>query len=662
MSPPRIIDLDSIVDNSAGGKAYGLARLQRMGLAVPPAFVICNAAQGEFPADLDRYCASLDSDRVAVRSSAVGEDGGEASFAGQYDTVLNVKGSAALRAAIDRCVSSAAHDRAASYRRDRDSRDAPSMNVVVQAMVDAHRAGVVFTADPVSGRRDVAVIDAVAGLGEALVSGEVTPDHYLVDSAGSVLRNEPAGSEALLDAQQLRDIVDEARAAEAVEGRPLDLEWAMDADGGLFWLQARPVTTLPADLNEFDTPLPRPDDVLTISNISEMMPGAVCPLTGSFTGWCIDYGLQHMQVAVGARRRIESDWQITAWAYGHLFLNLSGNVVMSAGVLGSTPEQTAQTLCGRNVPELKAMPPLPLWRRVINTGRLLHYALSAPAVVRRFGEEVAAFAIPARDDSAAQWREIKHSLHFYEHAMAVHIQSSALSGFLCAIVENMVSGRSNDSTGDEQGEAVRLLAGATEVESAVMLEELDRLVDRIAGDDGATQFRDADAPEALAWLRATQDMELPRRVHGRSRTPGLSRTVHARSGLDRRPAAPGAQYAGGGARPARHGYAPHSGDAANRLELAGARIALDTAQGPRRDTPARADQVAARANRAPFQRRVPPARHTAASGRLLAGGGPRELFQHRGTRPPGGGPLRRGGGTGLRAARGAGLPAAIRIP
>lgn len=506
MLPPRIVELDDIVDAAVGGKAYGLARLQRMGLAVPPAFVICNAVRGEFPADLDRYYASLDADRVAVRSSAVGEDGGEASFAGQYDTVLNVSGVAALRAAIDRCVSSAADERAASYRRERDACGAPSMNVVVQAMVDAHRAGVVFTADPVSGRRDVAVIDVVAGLGEALVSGEVTPDHYLVDSTGGVLRSEPAGSEALLDAQQLRDIVDEARAAEAVEGRPLDLEWAMDADGRLFWLQARPITTLPADLNEFDTPLPRPDDVLTISNISEMMPGAVCPLTGSFTGWCIDYGLQHMQVAVGARRRIESDWQITAWAYGHLFLNLSGNVVMSAGVLGSTPEQTAQTLCGRTVPELKAHPPLPLWRRIINTGRLLHYALSAPAAVRRFGEDVAAFDIPGRDDSGAQWREIRDRLNFFEHAMAVHIQSSALSGFLCAIVENMVSGRSNDSTGDEQGEAVRLLSGATEVESALMLEELDRLVDRIAGDDGAQQFRDAAAPQALAWLRAARDI------------------------------------------------------------------------------------------------------------------------------------------------------------
>ncbi len=169
----------------------------------------------------------------------------------------------------------------------------------------------------------------------------------------------------------------------------------------MYWLQARPITTLPANLNEFDTVLPRPHDVLTISNVSEMMPGAVCPLTGSFTGWGIDYGLQHMQVAVGARPGIVQDWQVTAWAYGHLFLNLTGNVVMSSAVLGSTVEQTAQSLCGRIVPELKALPPQPLLQRVANTVKLLHYCLRAPAVVARFGRELDAFVIAHKNDSAA---------------------------------------------------------------------------------------------------------------------------------------------------------------------------------------------------------------------------------------------------------------------
>ena len=499
----EILTLAEITDASAGGKAYGLARLLAMGLPVPPAFVLRNASGESFPEGLDQSYRDLGKEEVAVRSSALGEDGSDASFAGQYDTVLNVRGPQQLREAIQRCVASVSNERARSYLQDQTGTDTATMNIVVQAMVNARAAGVVFTADPVSARRDLLVIDAVAGLGEALVSGEATPDHYGVHTSGSIVRRQLTAAEPLLSDTEILLIAKGARAAAAHEGEPLDLEWAIDQDGSLYWLQARPITTLPEDLNEFDTTLPRPDDVLTISNVSEMMPGAVCPLTGSFTGWGIDYGLQHMQVAVGARPDIEKDWQITAWAYGHLLLNLSGNVVMSSAVLGSTVEQTGQALCGRIIPELKAFPPQPFLRRVINTAKLLVYCLRAPAVVDRFGEELAAFVIHSENDSVAMWRELEEKSSFFDHSMAVHIQSSALSGFLCTIVENMVSSKSNDSTSEEQGEAVRLLAGATGVESAVMLEQLDSLIDRVVAHPQAQEaFQQAAVEDALSWLRS----------------------------------------------------------------------------------------------------------------------------------------------------------------
>ena len=498
----EICTLADITDASAGGKAYGLARLLAMGLPVPPAFVLRNACADAFPDMLDQAYRDLGKEAVAVRSSALGEDGTDASFAGQYDTVLNVRGPEALREAIQRCVASVSNERARSYLQDQTGSDIATMNVVVQAMVNARAAGVVFTADPVSARRDLLVIDAVAGLGEALVSGEATPDHYGVHTSGSIVRRQLTAAEPLLSDGEILLIAKGARAAAAHEGQPLDLEWAIDQDGTLYWLQARPITTLPEDLNEFDTVLPRPDDVLTISNVSEMMPGAVCPLTGSFTGWGIDYGLQHMQVAVGARPDIQKDWQITAWAYGHLLLNLSGNVVMSSAVLGSTVEQTGQALCGRIIPELKPFPPQPFLRRVINTGKLLAYCLRAPAVVERFGEELNVFVIHNETDSKAMWREIEKKSAFFDHAMAVHIQSSALSGFLCTIVENMVSSKSNNSTSEEQGEAIRLLAGATGVESAVMLEKLDSLIDRVVEHPSAQlAFQQATVDDALLWLR-----------------------------------------------------------------------------------------------------------------------------------------------------------------
>ena len=498
----EICTLTEITDASAGGKAYGLARLLAMGLPVPPAFVLRNACADAFSDRLDQAYRDLGKEAVAVRSSALGEDGTDASFAGQYDTVLNVRGSEELRAAIQRCVASVSNERARSYLQDQTGSDTATMNIVVQAMVNARTAGVVFTADPVSARRDLLVIDAVAGLGEALVSGEATPDHYGVHRSGSIVRRQLTAATPLLSDEEILLIAKGARAAAAHEGQPLDLEWAIDQDGTLYWLQARPITTLPEDLNEFDTVLPRPDDVLTISNVSEMMPGAVCPLTGSFTGWGIDYGLQHMQVIVGARPSIDKDWQVTAWAYGHLLLNMSGSAVMSSAVLGSTVEQTGQALCGRIIPELKAFPPQPFLRRMINTGKLLVYCLRAPAVVDRFGEELDAFVIHNQTDSKLMWRELEEKSEFFDHSMAVHIQSSALSGFLCTIVENMVSSKSNDSTSEEQGEAVRLLAGATGVESAVMLEQLDSLIDRVVERPEAQEaFQQATAADALSWLR-----------------------------------------------------------------------------------------------------------------------------------------------------------------
>lgn len=501
----EILDLADVTDQSVGGKAFGLARLTAMALSVPPAFVIRHASADVFPENLEQKYEGIGAGLVAVRSSAVGEDGTDASFAGQYETILNVSGMASLRTAIADCVRSASSDRAQEYAQTQAGLDeGAAMNVVVQVMVDAQAAGVVFTADPVSARRDLLVIDAVAGLGEALVSGEATPDHYGVHDSGEIVRRQLTGEQPILSDAQIEQIAAQARAAAEREGQPLDLEWAIDRDGSLYWLQARPITTLPANLNEFDSVLPRPDDVLTISNVSEMMPGAVCPLTGSFTGWGIDYGLQHMQVTVGAREAFSSQWQITAWAYGHLFLNLTGNVVMSAGVLGSTAEQAAQSLCGRLVPELKELPPLPLWRRLANTVKLLNYCRRAPAVVDQFGEDLAVFEIDIADNSAAMCGELVDKAAFFNRAMAVHIQSSALSGFYSSIVENMVASKSNQPTVEEQAEAVRLLAGATDVESAVMLDELDALVYQLARhSDVADSFVNAELPAALAWLEST---------------------------------------------------------------------------------------------------------------------------------------------------------------
>jgi pyruvate,water dikinase len=247
MTAPKCIPLEAVAGEAVGGKAEGLVRLLDYGFDVPTGFVVMGATPGNLPGDLDQHYARIGAGKVAVRSSAIGEDSGDASFAGQYETVLNVEGTKALRAAIDDCLRSRENARAIAYRDEKAGQSEVQMNIVVQQMVDARAAGVLFTANPVNARRDQVVVDAVSGLGEALVSGHATPDHWLLARNGSVLESDVHADDPVLSDAELTLLLDGALRAEERYGAPLDMEWAIDQGGELRWLQARPITQLPAD-------------------------------------------------------------------------------------------------------------------------------------------------------------------------------------------------------------------------------------------------------------------------------------------------------------------------------------------------------------------------------------------------------------------------------
>jgi pyruvate, water dikinase len=286
----------------AGGKGSSLARMAALGLPVPPGFVVpANAladalpdhggelhAHAEAPnaaaaqelirsvelepalrrAVLDAY-ADLGGGQgdapVAVRSSACAEDSEAASFAGQQETFLHVRGGDAVRTRIRDCWASFFSERALFYRSQKGSLSDLGMAVVVQRMVHADVAGVLFTCDPVHKRSDRMVVEAVIGLGEAAVSGAVTPDHYVLKRDGrvrkaqvhqqpyAIVAGEAGGViERPLSADEggARKVEDDllaelARIGADLEERvgvPQDIEWAVQ-DGELYVLQARPVTT-----------------------------------------------------------------------------------------------------------------------------------------------------------------------------------------------------------------------------------------------------------------------------------------------------------------------------------------------------------------------------------------------------------------------------------
>ena len=517
---PRIVLLREADDASYGGKAVGLARLLSMGLPVPAGFVIVDAKPGHHPNDLAERYRKLGGGPVAVRSSALGEDSADASFAGQYETVLGVEGQADLEAAIDRCLESLSNERARAYA-DQVAIDADEagahMCVIVQCMVDARAAGVLFTADPVSGRRAHAVIDAVDGLGEALVSGQASPDHYVLDREGRTIEATLDGPSAVLEQADRAALAEAARAAAAREGLPLDLEWAIDSQERIYWLQARPITTLGADPTELDTPVPDPSHVFTRCNIGEMFPGACTPLSFSFTGRGIDVGMQRMHQRIGIRRDVSPDCVFVGMFHRNLFLNLTTMADTATQALGSSADQMALSICGRPITEfeIRESPPPPLPRRVANGFRYLRYLLGQRAARR--GMTRLRQALDALDEETADaqgpdpsarclaiWQAIDARFDATYEAMDLHLISSAGSGVLSTVLLSVIA-KSEQPNEEQHAQVAGLLAGAEGVESADIAAGADRVRDAIdAHTDAESRFVAAPAEDARAWLDSAE--------------------------------------------------------------------------------------------------------------------------------------------------------------
>jgi pyruvate,water dikinase len=260
---------EALPEDDFGGKAAQLGQAHKKGLPVPPAWAMSTAfvdrvVAGEGAAIDALINAFLDLDGpVAVRSSGIGEDSASASFAGQHATELNVRSREGLLEAVHKVHRSARTESALAYRKRLGLSPEPRMGIVVQRLVEADCAGVLFTRNPMTGA-DERVIEATWGLGEAVVAGLVTPDHYRVARGGRILErragekdlailwSEGGGTEEVeieadrISALCLKDadiaaLEALATACEAAFGRSQDLEWAF-AGGRLYLLQRRAIT------------------------------------------------------------------------------------------------------------------------------------------------------------------------------------------------------------------------------------------------------------------------------------------------------------------------------------------------------------------------------------------------------------------------------------
>lgn len=302
-----VVDLRQLASATlatVGGKALNLARLVAADFPVPPGFCLTTAGYRKAaPAELDAIAARLDgaapdgaglsgtqksdgggglpddernrlarrareamaaapvppdveaavreayaglgSGPVAVRSSATAEDLPFASFAGQQDSFMDVAGADAVVEAVRRCWASLWTDRAVAYRSTNGiSHREVGLAVVIQEMLDAGTAGVLFTANPVTGTRTETAIDASPGPGQAVVSGSVNPDHFVVETASGRILQQPQDRSPSLTEPQLRELASLGDAAQRLFGAPQDVEWVIDGGGKAWLTQSRPITTL----------------------------------------------------------------------------------------------------------------------------------------------------------------------------------------------------------------------------------------------------------------------------------------------------------------------------------------------------------------------------------------------------------------------------------
>lgn len=484
-----------------GGKARGLSQLAAFGMHVPDAYVVIGAQAPLAPGRLEQLLDSLGGGPVAVRSSAEAEDGAEASFAGQFDTVLGVRGPQEVAAAIAQCVASVENAHASAYTSDR-SVDHGAMAVVIQRMIDPQFSGVTFTVDPVSHRRDRLVIDVVAGLGEKLVSGEAEPDHFVLSPKYEIISETLAANPTNISENLVTQIAREARQIAASFEAPLDLEWAVDQDGTLWWLQARPITTLGADPRELDVPPLNSDDVLTRCNVGEIMPGAVTPLSLSTTGRGIEFGIQAMLVNGGALEKIEPGFKTLSTFYGHLFINLSTLAKLSGAVVGSNVEQIGLAICGRPIKALKPVDMKPLPRRLWNAVSYFRYVTGATKQIKRRAVGFAAFSIDREGSSRELYIRIGEALHVLDDIYDLHLQSSGSSGAGTSAL-HLVFSKGKPPEMEHYAHVAALLSALGDLEGADLISGLKEVSDAIAATPGHEKgFLLGDKSDALAWLKS----------------------------------------------------------------------------------------------------------------------------------------------------------------
>lgn len=505
-------DIDPSAREAVGGKAASLAALARAGFDVPPAYVIPTEStalieDAGWPEGLRERVAVVfrelcaDGGAVAVRSSAVDEDGADASFAGQHETILDVRSETDVVSAVERCIASLHSEAAVAYRA-RTGRAPSRMAVVIQRMVPAESAGVAFSVDPTTGDPTRVVVEAVAGLGEALVSGAVEAERIVLSRPNLEVVEEHRPGEPVLTADQAREVAKAALRAEQAFGSPQDIEFAFG--GGKLWLlQSRAVTAAGKQgqqqgwVSEFDTET-SDVDLWTSANVQEILPGLLTPLTITTFNETVPraYTMDYHDLKLLAK----DEWPVFIGTfYNRVFLNMTATRMVASRAITAGAKAIEERYLGGALSEEEAPPtggPWKMWKhRIISLGPCLHMFVTLEKQADRAERRVLAIeqkvrALDPASMSDERLNRVRERLTDIGVDVAkVHLRITASAGLGYDNVHKLVRGVLGE---EADGKLPLLFTGLQGVESAQISIDLWKL-SRIALEAGiADRLRDPD--------------------------------------------------------------------------------------------------------------------------------------------------------------------------
>lgn len=518
----RLNDIPANLMSVVGGKARGLSRMAVAGFEVPVAFVITDISKDDlFEGALDEYHA-LGCQTVSVRSSASIEDGDDYSAAGQFLTCLNVEGDEAFLAAVRKCYSSLDNYNARNYSQKFLGGEKGRMNIVVQKMIDPRCAGVIFTKAPM--RSGFSLVEAVPGLGENLVSGKLSAQQYRV----SGMNVEKMPDNPCLSKEEAIALAAEGKRIEKLFGTPMDLEWAIDNDGKVWWLQARPITASESvTANELDCPLNAEKFVFTTGNIGEMMPGAVTPLNISTNMYALDWGVRETYIRIGCTGKDVPPFSYIAPYYNHMFFNMTNMYAVCHSVFGSTKETLDISICGHELEGFpdSDMPDKPFLRRALNMVPFLKMVFNGDAAKKGIDTVVNGLHFDLDDDMAGTYRQIIEQFDALKYAQYYHYCASYYSGGQCSFLMNAIQKEFPDRN-VIQALVAGCLTQIEEFESASILRSMISLASLMLEDEPRTknynvsQLREY-MEHAPANVRENLDKFMARHGHRGIREPEI---------------------------------------------------------------------------------------------------------------------------------------------